>query len=101
MSELSRIARIRLLLGMGLLGVAAIIEFAVFAIATDGDCEPDNNPGWASVGVAIVPCWLAAFVLLIWGKQRTVYGVYRYGALLLVAFVFIAAVVTQVGNCTA
>ena len=51
--------------------------------------------------MAIIPCWLVAFVLLIWGRQRTVYGLYRYGALLLVALVFIAAFATQIGNCTA
>jgi hypothetical protein len=101
--ELGKGARLRFQVGLALLAVAGVLELLMLVRGAPAKCVgQDGELGefLGRIGVpTIIGCWLVALVFLIWGRERTVYGLHRIAALLLVAFVFPPAVVSLVGRC--
>ena len=77
----------RLLIGLGILAFAGLLELVVLT-AQEDECSAPNDPLVGAIVISIPVLWVIALVLLSWGKERVVWGLARLGALALVAFIF-------------
>jgi len=100
MNELTRAGRFRLLIGLGALGLAFTLEMAALVAPISCSRPAPDDDGNSPYVVLVVPAlWLVALVLLVWGRQRTVWGGRRLGSLAVVALFFFVAAGRLVGTC--
>jgi len=94
-APLSDAARLRLLVGVGLLSLALALE--IFAFAVDpGACvgqRPKIVADTVAPVVAIgVPClWVLSLVLFVWGRERAAFGGLKASSLALTGVLWLPA----------
>ena len=86
---------------MLLLMLCTVFEVAILASDFPGSCASGDRHGdlYGILLLGIIGAWPLAFVLLIWGVERTVFGLVRLGSLLLVAFGFFIAAGHMLSGC--